>query len=92
MNGVYYKKLLKELVYPWIQRGEDFVLEEDKDRLYHSKVVLNYKKEIGLDYYINCKGSPDLSVIETCAGVSKARFRKTPRLTKEDIRQEAIES
>lgn len=93
MSGEKYIELLRECIKPLLDRGEDFILEEDRDDAHSTPKVLAYKKEIGLSYYLNAKSSPGLSVLENpCASISKEYFRKTPRLTLDDIRDAAKES
>jgi hypothetical protein len=92
MSANVYIDILKKNIEPLLKRGDDFILEEDRDGAHYAKSVLKYKESIGLKYYLNAKDSPDLSVVETCAGISKTEFRKGPRVTVEDIRGEAIRS
>jgi hypothetical protein len=65
----YIQQILEPIVKPWIDRGDDFVLEEDGDSGHgpsrsSGNIVKSWKKKHGLDHYFNCPGSPDLAPIE----------------------------
>lgn len=70
MTALYYKNtILETIVKPWIDAGEEFVLEEDQDSAhgimrYGRGIVQTWKRDIGLKNYFNCSGSSDLSPIE----------------------------
>src|SRR5690242_18318937 len=68
MTGqVYIDKVLSGPVKQWIERGDDFILEEDKDSRHGTEQkgpVKRYKEQIGLKYFFNASGSPDLAPIE----------------------------
>ena len=69
MSHKKYVEILKEHVKPMLDRGEKFIMEEDRDSAHgmaeNNNIVRRYKEEIGLDYYFNPSKSPDLSVIES---------------------------
>ena len=52
-----------------------FILEEDSDSGYRggkaNNLVRRWKQEMGLKYYFNCPGSPDLAPIENLWQVPK---------------------
>jgi len=68
MTGqVYLDKILRPHVKEWIDRGDDFILEEDQDSAHgvgQNSFIRRYKEQIGLEYFFNASGSPDLSPIE----------------------------
>lgn len=49
---VYIDSILEAVVKPWLEAGQDFVLEED--------IVRHWKAKHGLKYYFNCPHFPDL--------------------------------
>jgi hypothetical protein len=67
MSQKYYKDIiLGGIMKEWIDRGGEFVLEEDRDSGHglRSRDMTKFKKELGLRYYFNAPSSPDLSPIE----------------------------
>lgn len=70
-----YIQILREYILPEIKASVDFILEENRDGSHYSEVSTAYKKEIGLEYYLNCRISPDLSVLENPVALTlKNRF------------------
>lgn len=69
-----YIKLLKKYVLPYSKANKDLVLEEDVDSVHRLKLVRDFKESVSLRYYINIKGSLDLLVVETYAGIAKNIF------------------
>ena len=72
---VYVNQILEPVIKPWIERGDDFILEEDGDSG-HGKRGVNskatrWREENNLLYYANCPHSPDLSPIENAWQVPK---------------------
>ena len=67
MTGkVYIDKILSE-VKKWINNDDKFLLEEDQDSAHgvgKDSHVRKYKESIGLEYFFNASGSPDLALIE----------------------------
>lgn len=77
----YWDQILEPIVKPWIQEGQDFVLEEDGDsghNLSKSNIVRKWKELNDLKSYFNSAGSPDLSSIENCWQPTKDKLRKYP--------------
>jgi hypothetical protein len=78
MTGrVYIDKVLQE-VKSWIDRGDDFILEEDKDSAHgtgQNSEVRRCKEQIGLQYFFNASGSPDLSPIENIWRAQKQKIK-----------------
>ena len=63
----YRDQILDPIIKLWIQRGDDFALEEDGDSGHgtgKNNIVRKWKEENQLEYYFNCANSPDLSPIE----------------------------
>jgi hypothetical protein len=80
-HKVYLKSILKPIVKPWLDRGDDFVLEEDGDSGHgtsKNNIVRSWKEENNLKCYFNCASSPDLSPIENCWLPPKNFIRKLP--------------
>jgi hypothetical protein len=78
---VYRDQILEPIVKPWLESGQDFVLEEDGDSGHgtgKSNIVRTWKQKHGLKSYFNCSSSPDLSPIENCWLPPKAYCRKYP--------------
>ena len=78
---VYINSILKPEVKIWIQRGNRFVLEKNNDSGHgpgKSNIVINLKKDYGLEYLMNAPQSPDLSPIKNCWQPAKAHYKKFP--------------
>ncbi|KAF1954894.1 hypothetical protein CC80DRAFT_536656 [Byssothecium circinans] len=78
---VYRDSILKPIVKPWIDRGDDFVLKEDNDSghgIGQRNIVRTWKEKNGLNYYFNCPSSPDLSPIENCWQPPKQFLKRYP--------------
>jgi hypothetical protein len=76
----YIEQILEPIVQPWIDRGDDFVLEEDGDSGHGpprsvGNIVKTWKKDHGLEHYFNCPGSPDLTPIEDAWQPTKQHVR-----------------
>jgi hypothetical protein len=75
----YISKILEPIVKPWIDYGDDFVLEEDGDSAHgptkNNNIVRQWKLQNKLEFYINCAQSPDLSPIENVWQPPKAHTR-----------------
>ena len=76
----YITQILEVAVKPWIERGDDFVLEEDGDSSHgpadNNNIVRQWKKKHGLEFYFNCAQSPDLAPIENSWQPTKAHTRR----------------
>lgn len=78
---VYRDEILKGIVNPWIERGDDFVLEEECESSHGTgphNIIWTYKQQIGLKSYFNCPNSPDLSPIENCWQPPKQFLQRFP--------------
>ena len=69
MTQKFYKDfVIKGIIKPMLDAGEDFILEEDRDSSHgpaeNQNLVQRYKDEISLRYYLNPPSSPDISVCE----------------------------
>jgi hypothetical protein len=70
MSGsVYINQILKPLMAVWIDKGEEFMLEEDNDSGHDPSkkmtLVKRWKQKHGLNCYFNPPLSPDMSPIES---------------------------
>ncbi|KAK5259591.1 hypothetical protein LTR96_011947, partial [Exophiala xenobiotica] len=78
MTGqVYITKILKGEVQKWIDRGDDFVLEEDQDSAHgvgKDSHVRRFKQSMSLNYFFDASGPPDLAPIENIWRVEKQRI------------------
>lgn len=88
----YIDEFLIPEILPLIKARPDLILEEDLDGSHTSREVIKFKRENNISYYLNARSSPDLSVVETIAGISKNSFRRRARFTREDVRAEALRS
>lgn len=88
----YIDEFLIPEILPLIKARPDLILEEDLDGSYTSREVIKFKRENNISYYLNARSSPDLSVVETIAGISKNSFRRRARFIREDVRAEALRS
>ena len=65
---MYLDQILEPIVKPWIQMGQNFVLEEDGDAGGNgggkSSRVRSWKNKHGLKYFFSCGSSPDLSPLD----------------------------
>ncbi|KAI9662749.1 MAG: hypothetical protein M1829_006144 [Trizodia sp. TS-e1964] len=91
---VYRDDILKPIVGPWIDRGEDFCLEEDGDSGHgksKNNIVRKWKEERGLEFFFNCPQSLDLSPIENCWQVPKQYVKKFPVWDDQGTRELVVE-
>ena len=80
-HQVYIDQVLEPIVKPWLERGDNFVLEEDNDSGHGTSarnIVCTWKEQNGLESYFNCARSPDLSIIESTWQAPKQHLRKYP--------------
>ncbi|KAF1817697.1 uncharacterized protein K489DRAFT_328943 [Dissoconium aciculare CBS 342.82] len=89
-----YKGILEKYVKLWIEAGHDFVLEEDSDSGYgaHNDPMKRFKTAIGLTWFFNCAGSPELASIENCWQPLKHYVKKHSRRTTADLFELAVEA
>lgn len=75
-----YIEILKEYVVPWVERGDDFVLEEDRDSSHSISAgknpVKKFKAYNHIECYFNMSGLPDLSITENAWQPTKAYICK----------------
>lgn len=88
----YIEQILEPVVRPWLERGDDFVLEEDGDsgcgggpKARKNNPVAKWKRDIGLKTYFNCHDSPDLTPIENCWSAPKAYVQKRPHWDEQSL-------
>ncbi|KFZ17649.1 hypothetical protein V501_01617 [Pseudogymnoascus sp. VKM F-4519 (FW-2642)] len=95
MTQVDYITQLEKAVKPWLERGDDFVLEEDGDSSHgptnNGNIVQKWKKEHNLKYYFNCAQSPDLLPIENCWQPVKSHTRTFAHWDDETLTELVIE-
>ncbi|KAF1937255.1 hypothetical protein EJ02DRAFT_477424 [Clathrospora elynae] len=90
----YINQILEPVVKPWLNEGQDFVLEEDGDSGHgpgKSNIVCTWKEKNKLKHYFNCHSSPDLSPIENCWQPPKQYVKKYPHWDEGDTRELALE-
>jgi hypothetical protein len=79
---VYRDVILEGIVRPWLDRGDSFVLEEDRDSGHGigkgKNIVKDWKQAHGLETYFNCSASPDFSPIEEAWQSAKQSVLKRP--------------
>ncbi len=90
-HQVYINQILEPVVKPWLERGADFVLEEDGDTG-HGRAGINsaatrWKEQHGLRYYANWPHSPDLSIIENCWQTSKQHVGRITHWEEETLKE-----
>ena len=92
----YIEQILEPIVLPWLEAGEDFILEEDDDSGHgaadNNSRARRWKKEKHLNYYINASKSPDLSVVENAFQPLKQELSNTERWDEEKLFQRANEA
>lgn len=74
----YHDCILEPVVKKWLERGEDFVLEEDQDGGHGTgkkNFVREWKERHQLTYYFNSSHSLDLAPIENCWQVVKEHMK-----------------
>lgn len=91
-----YVEILQEYVVPWVERGDDFVLEEDRDSSHGiskgKNIVKDFKKEHHIESYFNTAKAPDLSIIENCWQPVKGYIRKFQHWEVDETQQLAKEA
>jgi hypothetical protein len=98
---IYLKEILEGTVQKWIERGEDFILEEDRDSGHglskkrrkdgqFTCPVARWKEQHKVNYYFNAPSSPDLSPIENMWGLEKRELRQQDRLEYEKVKDEIL--
>ena len=92
-QSVYIDQILRPYVKEWIDNGDSFILEEDRDSGHgpndNYNKVRKYKNEIGLDFYFNSPKSPDISVIESSFQPLKQFLAHTGHFDIETLKQRA---
>lgn len=84
---VYRDVILEGVVKPWLQRGDEFVLEEDQDGGHgtgKTNIVRTWKERNRLNCYFNASSSPDLVIIENCWQVPKQHLKERPHWLDEE--------
>ncbi len=69
-HQMYIDSILELVIKSWLDRENDFVLEEDGDSGHGTGKTRNsvkkWKEDHGLEHYFNCASSSDLAIIENC--------------------------
>ena len=101
-HKIYHDKILEGPVKKWIERGDDFCLEEDGaaghgggPKARKDSIVAKWKDKKKIDHYFNCHDSPDLAPIENTFQGPKANVWKHPHWDEQslmDILQEGWDS
>lgn len=93
-HKVYVDQILEKEVRKWVERGDDFVLEQDgagghgggpKAR-WNNPVKVWFEK-MGVKTFFNCHDSPDLAPIENCWQAPKDFCRKVPHWDVESLKE-----
>jgi hypothetical protein len=85
------------VVKKWLEKGDDFILEEDNDSGHGGgvskggNIVKIWKKENKLEHYFNCACSPDLAPIENCWRLPKQFMARFPHWGEFETRELALE-
>jgi hypothetical protein len=97
MNGrVYVDAILEPHVKRWLERGDDFILEEDGDSghgLIPSKRNPAWVWKAAhpeLEWFKNAPQSPDLSPIENCWQPLKEKIKREPHWNGEKLKREIV--
>ncbi|KAH8645497.1 hypothetical protein BX600DRAFT_519508 [Xylariales sp. PMI_506] len=89
----YVDKILDPIVHPWIERGEDFVLEEHRSighgTANKNNIVQQWKRRNAVESYVNITASPDLSPMEDAWKAPKAYIREHAIWDEEGLRETA---
>ncbi|KAF1945309.1 hypothetical protein EJ02DRAFT_476471 [Clathrospora elynae] len=94
---VYRDQILEPIAKPWLERGDNFVLEEDNDSghgrgdLKGGNIVKTWKENNKLEHYFNYSGSPDLAPIENCWRPPKQFLQHFPHWDEFEICNLAVE-
>ncbi|KAK6363297.1 hypothetical protein TWF730_011363 [Orbilia blumenaviensis] len=93
-QAVYIDAILEPIVKPWLEAGQDFVLEEDNDSGHGTgkdSTARRWKNNNGLVSYFNCSQSPDLSPIENAWQSPKSYTRRHPHWDEDSTKALACE-
>jgi hypothetical protein len=90
-HQMYIDFILEFVVKSWLEREDDFVLEEDDDSRHDTSKTRNsvkkWKENHELKHYFNCVSSSDLTIIENCWQSAKQHVRKCSHWDKASLRQ-----
>ncbi len=86
MNQTIYTQLLSMIE----QDLHGFVLEEDNDSGHTGAMTTRWKKEHGIQYYLNSPKSPDLSLIENVWQPLKFHYNSEPHWDEEQAKQRIL--
>ncbi|KAL6818204.1 hypothetical protein GGI42DRAFT_338023 [Trichoderma sp. SZMC 28013] len=93
ITAAYYRNhILSKVVKPWLDKGIDFILEEDRDSSHRSNIITEYKKQAEIHYYYNAAGSPDLSPIKNAWRAPSMLIESLPYNNRKDLIADAKEA
>lgn len=91
-HKIYHDKILEGPVKKWIERGDDFCLEEDGasghgggPKARSDSLVAKWKDKKQIDHYFNSHDSPDLAPIENTFQGPKGHMRKHPHWDEQSL-------
>jgi hypothetical protein len=98
---IYLEQILKGTVQKWIEKGEDFILEEDRDSGHgtskkrrkdgqYACEVARWKEQNKVHCYFNAPSSPDLSPIENSWHLEKRELRQQDQLEQDKFQAEIM--
>lgn len=91
----YIDQILEPVVKPWLDRGDQFVLEEDgapgHGKAQDQNIIQRWKASNNLQCYFNTVSSPDLSPIENAWRAPKAHIREHAIWDDEALKEAAEE-
>jgi len=87
MNQTIYIQLLSMVE----QDLHGFILEEDNDSGHKGAMSTKWKKEHGIQYYLNAPKSPDLSPIENVWSPLKFHYNSQPHWDEEQAKQRILD-
>lgn len=96
-HRVYIDQILEPIVLPWLEHGDDFVLEEDGDSGHgynptgSANIVTKWKEEHRLKTYKNCPDTPEFSPVENAWHWPKKRLREVPHWDEETMKELVLE-
>lgn len=93
-HRVYIDQILEKEVRKWVERGDDFILEQDGagghgggPKARWDNPVKVWFEEMGVKMFFNCHDSPDLTLVENCWQAPKDFCRKTPHWDVESLKE-----
>lgn len=89
----YRDQILDPIVKPWLDRGDDFILQEDgtigHGKQNNNNIVRQWKEKHGLKWDVDTVGSPDLSPMDNAWRAPKAYMKEHAILDEHTLRESA---